>query len=286
MRSLRPDVVLTYTIKPNIYAGMAAAALKIPCLANVTGLGTAIENGGFSSKALLRLYRQGIKKAACVFFQNRANCSFFREKGIVRGKSRIIPGSGVNLTAHPFVPYPTESEPVRFLFIGRILKDKGIEELLSAFLQLHKEGCPIMLNLVGSMEDSYEELVRQAEETGCVRYLGQQSDVNPFIARAHCVILPSYHEGMSNVMLEAASSGRPVITTRVPGCMETFEEGVTGFGCAPKSTDSLKDAMRSFLRLSREEWAQMGRQGRKKVEKEFDRNIVIDAYLSEIRSAI
>ena len=286
LRSEKPDLALTYTIKPNVYGGMVCRKLGIPYLANVTGMGTSIENGGFLARISLFLYRQGLKGAACVFFQNSSNHAFFVDKGILSGKARIVPGSGVNLSAHPLRPYPEDTAQTRFLFIGRIMKDKGIEELLYAISALHEQDPTVCLDIVGRFDEAYQQTVQKAEEGGFVKFHGPQIDVNPFIWRSHCVVLPSYHEGMSNVMLEAASCGRPVITTTVPGCAETFDEGVTGFGCKPGDGDSLLAAMNRFLSLSHQKRAEMGLCGRKKMCREFDRKLVIDAYLEEIRACI
>lgn len=282
----RPDVVLTYTIKPNVYGGMACAALRIPYIANVTGLGTAIENGGILAIVTRMMYHIGLRKAKCVFFQNEENMRLFSESGIVQGKTRRIPGSGVNLQKHCFEPFPTGAENTRFLFVGRIMRDKGINELLEAMRIIHKENVRATLDVVGFCEESFGETLKEAETEGLLRYHGPQRDVHGYYENCHCCVMPSYHEGMSNVLLEASATGRPVIATRVPGCQETFDEGITGFGCEAKSAESLADAMRRFIETPQEKRAQMGAAARMKVEREFDRGIVIQAYLEEIKAAI
>ncbi len=286
IREHEPDLVLTYTIKPNVYGGWAAQSLGVPYIANITGLGTTIQNGGLLSKVTCSLNKKGLKKAKCVFFQNANNHEQFKKLGIVSGKTRVIPGSGVNLDAHPFESYPDYDGTIKLLFIGRIMKDKGIGELLDAVESVNSRGCSVELDIIGNYVEDYKAGIAEAEEKGYVHYHGYQSDVNSFIKRSHCVVLPSYHEGMSNVMLEAASSGRPVITTNVPGCRETFEEGVTGFGCMPKDAESLADAIIKMVSLSNEDRAAMGARGRQKVEKEFNRKIIIDAYLEEVGAAL
>lgn len=283
LNNVKPDVVLTYTIKPNVYGGVVCALKKVPYLANVTGLGTSIENGGLLAFITKNLYRIGLKKASCVFFQNASNRELFIGEKLVKGKTRLIPGSGVNLDQHCAEPYPGESDQIRFLFVGRVMKDKGIEELLRAFEIIHREHPETSLSVIGPYEEDYREAMHCAEEYG-VRYLGPQSDVHGYYKACHCVVLPSYHEGTSNVMLEASATARPVITTRVPGCRETFDEGITGFGSEAKSAESLAQAMRRFLALSHEEKATMGLAARAKMEREFDRNIVIRAYMDEIQS--
>lgn len=282
IKKILPDVVLTYTIKPNVYGGLVCSRKHIPYIANVTGLGTTIENGGLLAKISKMLYRIGLKKAQCVFFQNRDNQKLFVEKHIVKGKSRLIPGSGVNLDTHCLEPYPSDENGIRFLFVGRIMKDKGIEELLSAIRDIHDDNSSVALDIIGFCEEDYSEALKEAEKTGAIINHGISSDVHPYYKACHCVVLPSYHEGMANVMLEASSTGRPVITTWVSGCRETFDEGITGLGCEAKNTKSLKVTMLKFLSLSQEEKIKMGRAARAKMEHEYDRNIVLKAYKDEI----
>ena len=282
LKELKPDAVLTYTIKPNVYGGIACQVTKVPYIANVTGLGTTIENGGLLGFISTTLYQIGLKGASCVFFQNKGNQKLFIDKGIVKGKTRLIPGSGVNLETHNLEPYPDDKDGIRFLFVGRIMKDKGIEELLAAIKDIHRERKEVVVDIVGWSDEDYTDALKNAEKSGNIHFHGLQSDVHPFYTACHCAVLPSYHEGTANVMLEASSTGRPVITTRVPGCQETFDEGITGFGCEVKDSDSLKQAMLKFLSLSQEKRKEMGLAARAKMEKEYDRKIVLEAYKEEI----
>lgn len=282
IKEFNPSVVLTYTIKPNVYGGMACRDTKTPYIANVTGLGTAVENGGALAAIAKTLYRIGLKKADCVFFQNSDNMGVFAAEKITTGKTRLIPGSGVNLTKHCREEYPEDDGNIRLLFVGRIMKDKGIDELLSAMRTVHEKHGNVSLDIIGGFDENYSDKIEEAVRDGYIRYHGRQSDVHSFYRNAHCTVLPSYHEGTANVMLESAATCRPVITTRVPGCRETFDEGVTGIGCDAKSAESLADAIEKFIALSYEEKKQMGISGRLKMEREYDRNIVIDAYLEEI----
>lgn len=286
LKEVVPDVVLAYTIKPNIYGGIACRQAKIPFIPNVTGLGTTIENGGLMALISTTLYKTGLKGAACVFFQNKDNEELFLKKKLVQGRTRVIPGSGVNLEMHKTEPYPSDTEGVRFLFVGRIMKDKGVEELLEAIRKLHKDNEHITLDIVGWSDEDYNDSLKAAEAEGAVRFHGLQKDVHPFYKNCHCAVLPSYHEGTANVMLEASSTGRPVITTRVPGCQETFDEGITGFGCDAKDTESLIKAMSKFLETPQEKREAMGIAARKKMEAEYDRNIVLKAYAEEIQNAV
>lgn len=285
LKYLKPDLVLTYTIKPNVYGGLACQKLHIPYISNITGLGTSIENGGLLGFVATTLYRIGLRKASCVFFQNSDNEKLFRDKGIVKGVTRVIPGSGVNIETHRYEEYPPDDNGIRFLFVGRIMKDKGIEELLSAIKKIHSEQSDVFLDIVGWSDEDYDMQLKEAEKDGSIVFHGLQKDVHPFYTACHCAVLPSYHEGTANVMLEASSTGRPVITTRVPGCKETFDEGLTGFGCEAKEVESLVNAMRKFLSLPRNNREEMGKAARIKMEREYDRTIVLAAYREEIRKS-
>lgn len=280
---IRPDAVLTYTIKPNIYGGLMCRLKKIPYFVNVTGLGTAIEKPGLLSKVLLWMYKMALKNAQCVFCQNEANKALLLEKKIFCGNIRLIPGSGVNLNDHAFEPYPCEQEITRLLFIGRIMKDKGIGEFLDCAEAIAAENPHTAFDIVGDYdEDIYKARIDALAEKGIVAFHGVQRDVRPFIKNCHAVVLPSYHEGLSNVLLEAASTGRPIITTRIPGCRETFREGISGLGCEAQSSASLIQTVNTFLSLLPEERAAMGREARQYMEAEFDRGKIIKAYNEEI----
>ncbi|MCR6546199.1 glycosyltransferase family 4 protein [Dehalobacterium formicoaceticum] len=282
IKNIKPDIVLTYTIKPNVYGGIACKATNTPYLANVTGLGTSIENGGVLQKTTLALYATGLKKASCVFFQNETNRHFFLDKHIVTGKTKLIPGSGVNLKYHRFEDYPDSDDIIKFLFIGRIMRNKGIDELLEAAQRIKNMYPNVRFDLVGDCEENYAERLLDLENRGIITYYGQQDDVHSFLKGAHAIVLPSYHEGMANVLLEAASSGRPVIASNIPGCRETFDEGVTGYGFEVRNTEALVNTIEKFIRLPYDEKKQMGISGRAKIEREFDRQMVIDSYMEEI----
>ena len=286
IKNIKPDVVLTYTIKPNVYGGIACKSSNTPYIANVTGLGTSIENGGLLQKTTLALYANSLRKAACVFFQNETNRQFFIDKHIVTGKTRLIPGSGVNLKYHCFEEYPDSDNIIKFLFIGRIMKDKGIDELLEAAQKVKCMYPNVQFDLVGYCEENYTKRLSDFENRGIIKYHGQQDDVHSFIKGAHAIIHPSYHEGMANVLLEAASTGRPVLASNIPGCRETFDEGVSGYGFEVKNTAALVNTIEKFIRLPYKNKKQMGIAGRAKVECEFDRQIVIDSYMEEINKIL
>lgn len=281
IQKIEPDVVLTYTIKPNIYGGIVCRIYKIKYIENITGLGTAIEDKGALSKVLLLLYKIGLKGAAQVFFQNKRNQKFFKAKSIIK-KSRLIPGSGVNLQEHCYEEYPDTGE-IRFLFIGRIMRDKGIDELLICAKYISEKYRNVYFDLIGDYdEERYRDEIAFLEKAGTITYLGSQDNVHTFIRSHHAIILPSYHEGLSNVLLEAAACGRPVLATLVPGCRETFIDGISGIGFSAKSSDALIKAVENFISLPYEKRREMGIYGREKMEQEFDRKLVIDAYIDEI----
>lgn len=279
---IRPDAVLTYTIKPNIYGGLVCRLKNIPYLVNITGLGSAVEQPGLLSKVLLWMYKMALKNAQCVFCQNEANKALLLEKKIFCGNIRLIPGSGVNLQEYVFEPYPTDGE-VRFLFVARIKKQKGIGEFLDCAEAIASENSKVSFDIVGGYDDEeYKERIDALEEKGIVTFHGMQREVRPFLVRSHAMILPSYHEGISNALLEAAATGRPVLASRIPGCQETFCEGVSGFGFEVGNSRDLIRVVRAFLSLSPEERATMGSEARRHVQAHFDRNQIIEAYNEEI----
>lgn len=285
LRSIRPDAVLTYNIKPNVYAGMACRLLGLKYFPNITGLGTAVENPGRMQKLTTRLYKWGVAKARCVFFQNTENEAFFRGRKMLNACSRtcLLPGSGVSLDTHPVLPYP-EEEKTHFLFVARVLKEKGIDQYLAAARAVRAKRQDVAFHICGGCDDpAYEQILRQAQEENIVVYHGQQKHMRPFFEQAACIVHPSYYpEGMSNVLLEAAASGRPVITTNRSGCRETVEHGSTGFVVPIKDEAALTEALEQFLSLGWEERRDMGLAGREKMEKEFDRKIVVAHYLREL----
>ncbi|MDE7249172.1 MAG: glycosyltransferase family 4 protein [Lachnospiraceae bacterium] len=283
MKQEKPDLVLTYTIKPNIYGGFCCRILKVPYVVTVTGLGSTFQKEGLLRKMIITMYRMGLKKAECVFFQNEENRGIF-EKFHIKGKSsRLVKGSGVNLDRHRQEEYP-KRESVKFLYIGRMMKEKGIMELLEAAKELHGE--KVSFELLGYCDEDLQELLDEAEKKGYVKQLGFDPQVQKYLRDCSALILPTYHEGMSNVLMEASAAGRPVIATDISGCREIFEEGITGFGCKPGDTGDLIRALRRFLELSAEEKASMGQKAREKMEREFDRQKVVQDYLEEIKKVL
>lgn len=284
LQDIRPDLVITYTIKPNIYGGFACRVKKIPYAANITGLGSAIEGGGVLRKLIFAMYRTALKRAKVVFFENEGNLRVLLDAGIVKkDQTCLLNGAGIDTDEYPLLPYPTDST-VRFLFVGRIMKEKGVDELFYAAQRLKNEfGDGVVIDIVGMFEESYQTMIEDLQTDGAIVFHGYQRDVGRFYEKAHCVVLPSYHEGMSNVLLEAASSGRAVITSDIYGCREAVEDGVSGFLCKPKDADALYAAMRKFFaELSQEDKKQFGIAGRHRIEVMFTKTKVVNKTLERL----
>lgn len=286
IREVKPDVVLTYTIKPNIYGSLSSRIMRVPYIVNITGLGSAFEEDGLLRKLVVFLYKVALKKASCVFFQNAKNKDIFAGFGIKGKKARLVPGSGVNLDRHVFEEYPSKDDPVKLVFVGRIMKEKGIDELLYAAEKIKQEFPEVIFQLIGSYEDDYKETVERLQQDGIVEFIGYQKIIHPFYKDATAAVMPSYHEGMSNVILEAAATGRPVLASDIPGCREGFDDGFTGIGFVPRDKQAFYEAVKRFMNLSYEERKEMGKNARKKIEREFDRRIVVESYIEEIEKVL
>ena len=282
IREIHPDCILTYTIKPNIYGGLAASMQGIPFLSTITGLGTAFQHQGLVNRLVKLLYKMAFRRAFAVFFQNRRNWDIFKENHLIRGKVRVVPGSGVNLDRHPKEAYPGRDRP-RFLYVGRLMKEKGIEEFLHAAKTYAKRAEFV---IIGDYEEDYRSQVERGCEEGWLVFRGHQRDMHSFYQKADAVIVASYHEGMSNVLLEAASTARPVLATNISGCREGVEDRITGLLFSPGSKEALGKAVEEFLEMTCEERETMGKEARRKMEQEFDRYQVAAAYLEEIKNAI
>ena len=275
LRRENPDMVVTYTIKPNVYGGAMCRLLGKNYAANITGLGTAFEGDGMLRKIVTMMYRFALKKAKVVFFENSANLDLFvNEKIIRREQTCLLSGAGVNLERFPVQKYP-ENDGVKFLFIGRVMAEKGVNELFTAMQKLHSEGVNCTLDALGYFDEDYSEKIKTYEAEGWLRYHGFQKDVKPFIAGCDCFVLPSWHEGMANTNLECASSGRPLITSNIPGCKEAVIDGESGFLCESKNAESLYAAMKKMCACTREDREKMGLAGRRHMEKTFDKNVVV-----------
>ena len=283
LKLVKPDIVFGYTIKPNIYGALAAQEAGIPFVANITGLGTAIENGGIRQKVLVLLYKIAFRKVQRVFFQNEENKQFFTDHNIAVDKHAMLPGSGVNLDRFTVSEYPND-DVVKFLFISRIMKEKGIDQYLEAAQEIRKKYANVEFHICGFCEKEYEGELEKLNAGGIVIYHGMIRDVAGFLKDIHCVVHPTYYpEGISNVLLEACASGRPIITTDRSGCREVVDDGVNGYIVKEQNSIDLINKLEKFIQISFENKREMGLAGRKKVEAKFDRNIVVNRYLKEIK---
>lgn len=283
IKEYRPNRVITYTIKCNIYGAMACKFKKVPCYVNVTGLGSAFQGQGKTRKLVSLMYKLSLNKAKRIFFENEGNRNTLVEEGIVKKEQTVVMnGAGVNLDEFSLVDYPQEKETIRFLFVGRVMQEKGVDELFEAIVQLRKEYPNTEFDFIGWYEDDYKSKVEGLQEQGYINFHGFQADVKPFFERAHCVILPSWHEGMSNTLLEGAAMGRPLITSDIHGCKEAVIDKKTGYLAKVKNTDDLLDKMQKFMGSSYEEKRQMGLNGRIHMEKNFDKRDVVNKTMKEI----
>lgn len=281
--TVKPDLVLTYTIKPNIYGGIVSRIFKIPYIVNITGLGTAVENRSLLQSAILKLYKIALGKAKCVFFQNRENLDYFRVRGVYGNYAKLLPGSGVNLMEYPLLSYPFDDK-IHLLFIGRIMKEKGINQYLEAAKEVKEQYPNAYFHVIGFCEENYEPILSEMQKEGIILYHGMQNDIVKYLRISHCTVHPTYYpEGMSNVLLESASCGRPIITTNRSGCKEIVDDNVNGFLVKPQDSKDLINKIKLFISLDYASKKNMGLASRKKVEKEFDRKIVINEYLKEVK---
>lgn len=283
LNKYHPDKVITYTIKCNIYGAFACKLKNIPCYVNVTGLGSAFQNQGKTRKLVSFMYKHSLNKAKKIFFENSGNRDVFIEDGIVQKKQTVVmAGAGVNVEEFTYLDYPENEEKIRFLFVGRIMQEKGVDELFQAIQKICKKYSNVLFEFIGWYEDDYKKQVEELERLGYIRFDGWQADVRSFYGMCHCIVLPSWHEGMSNTLLEGAASGRPLITNRIHGCMEAVEDGVNGYLCEKQNAENLQEKLEQFIKLSHKEKEAMGKAGREKMKREFDKYDVVKKTMNEI----
>ena len=274
LKQEKPDLVITYSIKPNIYAGLCCRRLHIPLCANVQGLGTAFQKPRLA-KFVTILYREAFRKVKTVYFENTANAQEFIDRNIVpKEKITVLHGAGIDLQMYAYQMYP-ENEQFHFLYLGRIMKEKGMDELIYACERLRQEGYAFVLDLVGFFEDTYKQQIERLVDQKIAVFHGFQQEPRPFYNDCDCVVLPSYHEGMSNVLLEAAATGRPVITSNIPGCREAVLDGRSGILVPKCDAQALYEAMKQMLSANRGKREAMGLVGRKWMEQQFSKECVV-----------
>jgi len=291
-RRERPDAMLGYTIKPNVYGSLAAHSLAIPTLNNISGLGTGFMRKGMLNRVVRGLYRVGLAKSHTVFFQNPEDLEQFETLGLVRpSQTMLLPGSGIDLDRFAKAPHRTGSEPLRFLLIARMLWDKGVGEFVEAAREVKRENPEVRFALLGGLGVANRtaiprETVEGWVSEGVIEYFPPVDDVRGMIADSDVVVLPSYREGTSRVLLEASALGRPMITTDVPGCRDVVEDGVAGLLCRVKDPKSLADALRRMIAMSPAERNAMGDAARARVERDYAEQRVIDIYCQRVAAAV
>lgn len=288
---LRPDAVLSFTVKNNIFGSLASALFSIPFVPNVTGLGTAFLSEGVLQRVSIMLQRLAFRRCPVVFFQNEDDRDLFVESRIVTvHQARVLPGSGIDLEAFMPVAAAGRPEPL-FLFVGRLLRDKGVIELAEAARIVRTARPDVTVQILGAFDHANRSAISRAEvdewvRQGSIVYLGQADDVRPHVAKADCVVLPSYREGAPRTLIEAAAMARPAIATDVPGCRAVVENELTGLLCAVRDANSLAKAMLRFCDFDSEERAAMGDAARRKMEQEFSADLITEEYMNSLSKLV
>lgn len=283
MKSLKPDIILSYTIKPNVYGSIASNSLKLRQVNNITGTGATFLKDNIISKVAKKLYKISLKKSYKVFFQNTGDKDYFVKNKLLNNNYSMLPGSGVNLKQYTLCKLPPENE-INFIFIGRVMELKGINQYLETAKEVKKIYPNTNFYIAGFIEEErYSSIINNYHSQGIVKYIGFQKDIKFWIQKCHCTILPSYGgEGVPNVLLESAAMGRVCIASNINGSNDVIDDNITGFLFETGNSKDLADKVKRFINLTYEEKMKMGLYGRMKIEKEFDRKIVVDAYLKEI----
>lgn len=285
LRRHRPAALLGFTVKPNIYGSLAARGLGVATINNISGLGTAFLGRGPLRRLVSALYRHALRGALRVFFQNGDDRDLFVGERLVNpDRVGLLPGSGVDLDRFAPPPARADRSAPRFLLVARMLRDKGVVEFVEAARQVRAAGQPARFALLGPIDpDNRSAIARDQVDRwvaeGVVDYWGESADVRPFLARADCVVLPSYREGLPRSLLEAAAMARPLIATDVPGCRDVVRDGQTGLLCQARSAPALADAMQRFLALSVAQRDAMGAAARRMAVADFGEERVVQAYL-------
>ncbi len=286
-RALKPDLIFHYTIKPNIYGSLAARLAGIKSIAVTTGLGYTFTRKNLTTYIAKQLYRLAFRFPREIWFLNPDDLVDFKRAKLLTKPERahILRSEGINLAQFSLAPLIQEKADFEFILIGRLLWDKGIGEYVEAARQLKARYPQARFTLLGPSNVANPSAISMTDierwqTEGTIDYLGSTNDVRTYIARADCVVLPSYREGVPRTLLEAAALGRPIIATDVPGCREVVDDGLTGLLCAVKNTADLAAKMEQMLLMNTEQRRIMGEQARAKIEREFDEKKIIHRYLS------
>lgn len=274
IKDVKPGLIITYTIKPNIYGSLIARMKHIDYAVNITGLGTMFQSDNLLKKIIVFMYKVALKKVKVTFFENIENKNIFIKNKITEeDRVCVLNGAGVNLKEYPFTEYPDKDKEIRFLFIGRIMKEKGIDELLYAANKINKYYINVQFDIVGPMEDDYKNVIDEYVSNGIINYYGFQEDVKPYIERCHCFVLPSYHEGMANTLLESGAMGRPLITSDIHGCKEAVRDD--GYLVKKKDKEDLYLKIKKFIELSHEDKINEANCSRKYIEQVFAKSKIV-----------
>ncbi|MBA2215185.1 glycosyltransferase family 4 protein [Sellimonas intestinalis] len=286
MKQVNPEIIFSYTVKPNIYGSIASNSLKFKQVCNITGTGSTFLKESVLSKIVRMLYKVSVKRCYKVFFQNKGDKQYFVEHKMVGKNIELIPGSGVNLVEHEFTEMPSDGV-VNFIFIGRVMEVKGVDQYLDCAKEIHENYPNTCFYIAGwNEEEKYKKLVEEYQNKGCVNYIGFQKDIDSWIRKCHCTILPSLGgEGVPNVLLESAATGRACIASAINGSKDVIDDGVTGYLYEVGNSQSLIEKVEEFLKLSFEEKRAMGIAGHNKMTREFNREIVISKYMDEVEKA-
>ena len=280
---IKPDQVITYTVKPNVYGGIVCRIKKIPYAVNITGLGTTFHNEGALKKIIVSFYKVACRKARVVFFENEENRQIFITNKIVKKENTYkLNGAGVSLEEYQFCDYPSDNNKIHFLFIGRVMREKGVDELFAVAKRIKDKYENVIFDIVGPFEDDYENTVLELQKQGYIKYHGFQSDVKPFIEKAHCFVLPSYHEGMANTLLECGAIGRPLITSNIHGCKEAVINEGNGYLVNVEDSEDLYLRIKQFIDITWDEKVEMGKVSREIVEKHFDKNTIVEKTIDKL----
>ncbi|MHB9307173.1 glycosyltransferase family 4 protein [Fusobacterium polymorphum] len=283
-KKIKPDIILMYTIKPNLYGGVICRLLKIPYVTTITGIGSLFQKNNLLVKLVKKIYSFSLKKAKCVFFQNKSNLEFFKTNKMIEENYKIVNGSGVNLEKFSFEK-PLEKQNEAFIFIGRIMKEKGIEEYLEVSKLIKNKYNNVEFKILGAYEENtYKEQISELEKKDIVKYLGVSKDVRKELEKVHCIINPSWHEGMSNVLLEAGAMKKFLIASDIPGCREIIINGETGFTFEKSNIEDLNNKIEKFINLTTDEYNDYIKKSYDYIKENFDRDKIIKEYLDIIYS--
>ncbi len=280
---IKPDQVITYTVKPNVYGGIVCRIKRIPYAINITGLGTTFHNEGTLKKIIVSLYKVACRNAKVLFFENEENRQIFIANNIVKEeKTCKLNGAGVSLEDYQFCDYPSDNNKIHLLFIGRVMREKGVDELFAVAKRIKDKYDNVVFDIVGPFEEDYENTVLELQKQGFIKYHGFQSDVKPFIEKAHCFVLPSYHEGMANTLLECGAIGRPLITSNIHGCKEAVINEGNGYLVNVGDSEDLYLRIKQFIDVSWDEKVEMGKVSREIAEKFFDKKIIVEKTIDRL----